>query len=497
VAPDHHVAQISGEDALAYSRWLCARLLTCDDWKAAARAGTTGPTRLPLEPSLPRHVRSPFPRSRTDERSSSLFLQESAANRSQLSRVALLPRARRTFNIFLLPPFSVPLFCAHSERRLEKLRLVDYSAMSISQDLLTGPNFLRWEPPLDMNEKKHPTLTLVLGAGASRPYRLPTSSELRKILLGEENANEVLEELVPFRRLCEAVDSTEAYFHMGNDGRDAFIPDDYRNEKGARTKAPLAKFLLDGIFKPQGVDSRLVDSFRAEFFKSQRVSIDAFVSHFPLYESGARIGVAATILLCERDEALDCDWYQHLLESLLLRAPIDFGSLKVITFNYDRSFEYFFHRAMPAYFGGDLTAARTVVDLIEVTHVYGQLGALHPHEALPLVPFGGLSKQNITEAAASLRLARGTVAGAPIPVWHLIIPARRVVILGFGFWIENEYMLRLAERRDASGQAETHASCYNLPKAIMNDMSQTRGVNFGDRSSKILDYLESNDVLRF
>jgi len=39
---DEPVTQISGEDAHAYCRWIGGRLPTCDEWEAAARAGSRG-----------------------------------------------------------------------------------------------------------------------------------------------------------------------------------------------------------------------------------------------------------------------------------------------------------------------------------------------------------------------------------------------------------------------------------------------------------------------
>ena len=79
---------------------------------------------------------------------------------------------------------------------------------------------------------------LVLGAGASRPYLLSTSRELRHILLGESFAQTAFDGLGWAGRATEAARKHQAYI------------------------------LNAGFTKGQ------LEQFRDEFFNAQRVSID-------------------------------------------------------------------------------------------------------------------------------------------------------------------------------------------------------------------------------
>ncbi len=81
---------------------------------------------------------------------------------------------------------------------------------------------------------------------------------------------------------------------------------------------------------------------------------------------------------------LDDDWYSLLFSNITRECyrnghPEEFlkNNLKIITFNYDRSFEYFLETGFTSFFSSDKKRElHKILKKIEVQHVYGSLGQL-------------------------------------------------------------------------------------------------------------------------
>jgi hypothetical protein len=311
---------------------------------------------------------------------------------------------------------------------------------------------------------------LVLGAGASRPYLLPTSRELRHILLGGQFA-------------------LEAFAHLGWNG-------------GAANAARRhhASILEAGFTEGQ------LDKFRGEFFNAQRVSIDAFLAwRKDDFEEIGKFAIAAAILMCERRQFLNEDWYQWLLEKLVEDGPdFETGNLYIITFNYDRSFEFFFWRAFCAAFKVSAEKADELLCRIEIVHAYGDVGPLRIDQARPLIPgeriipFGDAGKAGQATNWINI-VAPCTLPPAADRIREIISECKRICFLGFGFWKEN---LDLLGDIDVKNK-RVLASCYHLPRDTRREVlfrfgttdEQRPTINFGNEDQDVMKFLTHWRVL--
>ena len=165
---------------------------------------------------------------------------------------------------------------------------------------------------------------LVLGAGASQPYPVPVGSEL-----ADKASMQTL---------------------------DADLNSDFRVE-----------------MRTLGVPDQLFPRFRAAFKESGCISLDEFVqakqnrAYLPL----VRALIVRTLVGYERPRELfpdvpehtqrrkrnlpACDWFQYLFRQMLTADHEEFGGnqLRVITFNFDRSFEYRLFLALRAAYRPD------------------------------------------------------------------------------------------------------------------------------------------------
>lgn len=245
-----------------------------------------------------------------------------------------------------------------------------------------------------------PTL-LILGAGASAPYGLPTAFTLKKAI-------------------CEQL--------------------------GVNT-SELTRQLVS-----VGFDGDAIQTFRSELAMSLRKSVDRFLERCANRIEIGKAAIAAYLLGCERhaklyDPANDDNWVEHVFEAM--DAPlveIAANDIRFVTYNYDRSLEEMLFNAIKHGDSGvtDDQAAKVLRRLM-IVHLHGTLS---PHPAFDPkgLPFGSApTADNIRRAAEHIEIvhqvdpqSKNFQAAKDAIRW-----ARRIIFLGFGFDAINVNRLKL------------------------------------------------------
>jgi hypothetical protein len=174
---------------------------------------------------------------------------------------------------------------------------------------------------------------LVLGAGASVPYGFPSGIELRKRILQnnkESNWNKLLSEL-------------------------------------------------------EFEDKDFITSFYFDFNISKILSIDNFLERYPKYLSIGKLAIAFALIPFENHHDLfEIDdpperWYCELWNKLSTQNLHHLPShkLKIITFNYDRSLEYFLYNVIKhSYPDATENKCAEFLKMLDILHIHGKLGNL-------------------------------------------------------------------------------------------------------------------------
>ena len=192
---------------------------------------------------------------------------------------------------------------------------------------------------------------LILGAGASMPYGYPSGFELRTKIYSEFNSK--------YRQcLAKQADFIQRQMEM-----DYYI-------KTIKQEDP----------------KDFVDKFR-----DSNISIDLFLSLNKIHELVGKKAIALSILRYEGISSFNDisipekdNWYKFLLNKIAgdLTKKEDYknisnNNISIITFNYDRSLEYFLYTSLSSMFG-EVDNAEIIKELkkIKIVHLYGQVANL-------------------------------------------------------------------------------------------------------------------------
>ena len=158
-----------------------------------------------------------------------------------------------------------------------------------------------------------------------------------------------------------------------------------------------------------GVRLDEVQAFARQLLESRIKSVDAFIEKQPHLERCGKLLIAYE--LCRREQptsvvalGIEDDWYSLLWDRMhtgttTLKQVLN-NAIRFITFNYDRSLEYFLYQALTNSFGISDWEAAAVVRRLKILHLYGSLGAF------TLVSGGRSYKSAVTETNSGLQQTR-------------------------------------------------------------------------------------------
>ena len=302
---------------------------------------------------------------------------------------------------------------------------------------------------------------LVLGAGASAPYKFPLGEDLKL-------------------KIIEAAESPTA---------------------------PLYR-RLHGCFPTR---SQELKEFGRELRMSGLDSIDAFLENRqePEYVEFGKVAIALVLMSQESEDALfprkqfSESWYGYLFQRINPPAGHIRGfannDLAIVTFNYDRSLEHYLYRAVES-------NHRSTSKLEERIEVLNALPIIHVHGQIGLLPWqrGANQRERVRSYESDIKPAGIRVASAGINIPHeasgddggferardCLRGAKQVCFLGFGYHDENLKNLRLRVVPDNAEISGTTKGFNN--QKIQADLARRLAARFG--SSDFVHHLDMSEA---
>ncbi|MFC1463003.1 SIR2 family protein [Verrucomicrobiota bacterium] len=206
-----------------------------------------------------------------------------------------------------------------------------------------------------------------------------------------------------------------------------------------------AQFLLQSGYE----QSKIEEFHRSLTALTHLTTIDTFLLRRKEFRDIGVLMIAKCLLAKERPKKHwePRGWYVELLRVVDFDTPEKPPPLKaIITFNYDRSLEYFLTRNVDFYHdaGSHRDALLRKTEDIPVVHVYGSLGSLQSHGyGADGMEVDDLRKR-VGQAAEQIKMVYDKVDSAPTvqKAQALLAEASAVIFLGFGY--DKDNLRRLA-----------------------------------------------------
>lgn len=164
-----------------------------------------------------------------------------------------------------------------------------------------------------------------------------------------------------------------------------------------------------------GWESSVMKQFAEELLLSQHYSVDAFLEDRPEFTELGKLAIAAALLPREHIRAPfdQGGWYKYMFNRLLKSDASRTSPLTILTYNYDRSLDYYLHTACRHRFNFSDEQAIERMKTVEIIHLHGHLGHL-PHQKHEGEPYGALLRHDhLKNAAASIRIIHEDMENDP------------------------------------------------------------------------------------
>lgn len=269
---------------------------------------------------------------------------------------------------------------------------------------------------------EQPTV-FVLGAGASCPYGFPTARQLRRDIVSD------------------------------------FVLQ-YEEHLGAVGPEYRLKRVAEGY-----PNSQQAGDFVERFRSSNTESVDLFLSRNPRFDMVGKTAICLSILQKEKSSRFaeeltdaDRDWYFWLFNKLTAdfsskndMARFNAHAMSFITFNYDRSLEYFlFDSLLHSFEGATSPDVASLLSQLKIVHVYGRTAPLEWQEKQGTLEYGrtleNIGYVTLPPLTRNINVVYDERDNRALEeARNLIKEAHKIFFLGFGYSKENLEALGLPD----------------------------------------------------
>jgi hypothetical protein len=218
-----------------------------------------------------------------------------------------------------------------------------------------------------------------------------------------------------------------------------------------------------------------IESFRVRLSRSGYSSVDAFLEKNMEFMAMGKLFIASCLKQHENPDIPfhpgDAGWYQYLFNRLIGNEVEDISrnKLSIITFNYDRSLEFYLHQVIQYRFKIPDDKALDILHTIPIVHVHGILGEYPQVEySLARVPLAEISDK--IKIVHEINDNTGGFCNDDFKRANdLLQKSERIFSLGFGFYKSNIRRLGFFTK-EALAKREVTAAVANLSPREMTGL---------------------------
>lgn len=228
--------------------------------------------------------------------------------------------------------------------------------------------------------------------------------------------------------------------------------------KGLLRSIPLD--ISNGVYKKHFEYSQLLSiGFEESTLKDLWVAIKDFGGYSidELLEtredllSLGKVCIAKWILKYEnesRRHTNNLGWYRNLFAYIKRNGfdNIKDCGLNIITFNYDRSIEYFLFNAIKRTFNKSDEEVYEAISNIKIIHLHGTLGSMSDNKSDIFNKYGHHSNiENVLEISKEIKVIHEEVEDNYIKARNIIIKSDEIIVAGFGYSNRNTERLEIGK----------------------------------------------------
>ncbi len=250
--------------------------------------------------------------------------------------------------------------------------------------------------------------------------------------------------------------------------------------------------LQPGYFGMRYTANEMIKEFQIKLMGSQSKSIDRLLERedFRDWILIGKMLISSVIFKAEsssygtilKNDMVKDNWYKELVNLLYLDVAneTDFkeNKLTIVTFNYDRSIDYFLSNTYLHTFNlpRNQNNLNKIFQIIPVIHIYGSLGDLYKNESrIPEYGNGSFEKSTLESMANNIKIWSENETNPAIETAkEAILRAENVFTIGYGFHPQNNLRLGL---NNLSNQNRI-ATVFNATTQEINRYKKT--CNFSD-----------------